>query len=111
MADLLAEVHQFQVAARGLGGDEEADQSAEAHAVCVLKVGEIEDDALGLGNERGDSGGEDAGGSGDQATVAMQNEDVPGAALNVDGKDRVRCGGRHREPASVLLGWAHLCRI
>jgi len=44
------------------------------------------------------------GGSGDQATVAMQNEDVPGAALNVDGKDRVRCGGRHRETLLNRVG-------
>ena len=94
VADLLAEVHEFEAAAGGFCGDVEADEGAEAHTVGVFEVGEIEDDAFGGGDEFGDGGVEDAGGSGDEAAVAV---DYYGGAdgFDVEGERRRGCGGGH----------------
>ncbi len=46
LADLFAEVAEFEGAALGFGGCVEANEGAQAHAVHVSEVGEIEDDAL-----------------------------------------------------------------
>ena len=57
VANLFAEVDEFEAAACGLGRDIKADESADAHAVGVLDIGEIEDDAFGGGNQVDDGGG------------------------------------------------------
>ena len=83
---LLAEVHQFEGDAGGFGGGVEADEGAEAHAVCVGDVFEFEDDALAVGDEFSDGGVEDVGGSGDEAAVADDEDDTVGIVLDFSGE-------------------------
>lgn len=100
--ELLAELHELEAAASGLGGDVEADEGAEAHAVRMLNVGELDDDALARGDERADGGVEDVGGSGDEAAVADDEDDSVGVVLDLSGECG-RCGGVRHEAAPG--GW------
>jgi hypothetical protein len=53
-ADLLAEVDELEAAALPAGGDIETGESAETHAVHADKIGEVEDDALVIRQQRPD---------------------------------------------------------
>lgn len=90
--ELLAELHEFEAAAGGFGGGVEADEGAEPHAVRMLYVGELDDDALAVGDEFADGGVEDVGGSGDEAAVADDEDDSVGVVLDL-GSQRGWGGG------------------
>lgn len=108
MLELLAEVHEFEAAAGGFGGDVEADEGSEAHAVSVLDVCELEDDAGAAGDEFADGGVKDVGGSGDEAAVADDEDDSVGIALDLGGESGVGwCGvehGCHYATAGAVVG-------
>ena len=53
-ADLLAEIDELEAATCGARGDIEAGQSAETHAVHADEIGEVEDDALVIRQQRPD---------------------------------------------------------
>jgi hypothetical protein len=87
VANLLAEVGEFEATAGVFGGDVEADEGAESHAVSVGEVGEVEDDALVIGEEGANAVEEDVGDAGDEPAVAAHHGDFVGALLHVEGKD------------------------
>ena len=53
-ADLLAEIDELETAAFPARGDIEAGEGAETHAVHAEKIGEVEDDALVIRQQRPD---------------------------------------------------------
>src|ERR1035438_9023529 len=72
VSNLLAQVDEFQTATCGFGRDVEASHGAQAHAVGMLEIGEVENDSAAVGNQLHDLGGEDVGGSGDEPALAVQ---------------------------------------
>lgn len=76
--DSFAEVDEVELAARGFGRGVEADEGAQAHAVHIGEVAEIEDDTFGAGDEWADAGGEDVGDAVDQCPVAADDDEVRG---------------------------------
>jgi hypothetical protein len=101
VANLLAEVDELEAGSGGFGGDVEANEGAEAHAVGVADVGEVEDDALVVRNEGANAVEENIGDAGDELAVAA-DDDVAGAVLDLDGKDGGRGGVGHG--SSLLAG-------
>ena len=86
-----------------LGVNVEADQGTEAHAVGVLEVGQVEDDSLAIRQKLGDAGRKHVGHSGDQTAVAVHNDGIVGASLNVDSEDGRGHGVGHRNPLVAAL--------
>lgn len=68
---LFAEVQELQLAACALGVDVEADEGAQAHAVDVGEVFEVEDEELAAGSNVLQVGVELVGEAGDEASVAL----------------------------------------
>jgi hypothetical protein len=105
IANLLAQVSELEAGSGGFGSNIEANESAEAGAVGVPEIGEIEDDAFVIRNERANAVEEDIGDARDQLSVAAHNDAV-GAVFHLDGKDGRHCGVGH---GSFLLadpgGW------
>src|ERR1700733_6046563 len=101
MPNLLAEMHQFQAATCRFGRDVELNQGAEAHAVRMLQVGEVEDEPLRAGNELADLRGEELGDAGNELAVAVNGHHVVGA-LNVE-----RDTGRRYRIGHAGTPWAN----
>jgi hypothetical protein len=72
-ADLLAEVDELEAAAFPARGDIEAGESAETHAVHADQIGEVEDDALVIRQQRPDPVVEYVADTGHE--FAMQSDD------------------------------------
>lgn len=91
VANLATKVGEFETAAGGFGRDIEADEGADAHAVGVLEIGQIEDDTLMAGQQRANAGEEDGGGTSDKPAVAMHDGEAAGGGFDVEGEERRRC--------------------
>jgi len=89
-ADLLAEVDELEAAAFPARGDIEAGEGAEAHAVHAEQIGEVEDDALVLRQQRPDLVVEYVADTGYELAVQPDDDGVR-AAIDVE-----RQGGRGR---------------
>ena len=74
--EALAEVDELKAAAARPARDVEADQRAEAHAIGVGEVGEVQDDAPALWDERADAGVQDVAGFNDESAVAAYGGSV-----------------------------------
>jgi hypothetical protein len=105
IANLLAEVGEFEGRSGGFGGDVETDEGAEARRVGVAEVGEVEDDALVVRDEGANAVEENIGSAGDELAMAVDN-DAAGAVFYLKGKGGRRGGVGH---GSFLLadpgGW------
>ena len=97
IANLLAQVDEFEARSGGFGGDVQTNESAKARAVGVPEIGEIEDDALVARDEGANAVEENIGDAGDQLAVAAHNDDAVSAVFHIERKDWLRCGIRHGE--------------
>ena len=86
IANLLAEVGEFEAASGGFGGDVEADEGAETRAVSVLEIGEVEDDAFFFGNEGANAPGKNVGGARHQLAVTANKDGVACTVFEVEGE-------------------------
>ena len=94
VANLLAEVGELEAGSGGFGGDVETNEGAEARRVGVAEVGEIEDDAFVVRDQRTNAVEENIGGAGDQLAVAAHHDAV-GAVFYLKGKGGRRGGVGH----------------
>lgn len=65
-ADAFAQVDEDEFTAAVAGGDVEADERAEAHAIGVVEAGKVENDAADIRHERAHLGVEVVGDAGDE---------------------------------------------
>lgn len=96
LLDTGADLVKVDATAGGFAGDDEADQGAEAHAVHIGDVAEVEHDALVLGHELAHAGVEVAADFRDQTTMEV---DEGGSVFMFDfkGEDAVRLRLGHGE--------------
>ena len=83
--DLFAKIDELDARASRLGRDLEANQRAEAHAVDESQIGEVENDALVVGNEGLNLIVELTAEPGDKAAAAMDERHVA-LALDFEGE-------------------------
>lgn len=79
VTNLFADIDELEGAACRFGGDVEADERAETHAVHAGEVGQVEDDSFRAGDELADVGVEIVADSGDQFAVAFHYDGVADA--------------------------------
>jgi hypothetical protein len=97
VSNFFADVAEFEFAAVFAGGDVEADECAEAHAVHVGEVCEVEDKALVGGKQLGDGSVKELGGTRQQFAVTAYDG---GAAVVFDLEREGRRGGGCRHGSS-----------
>src|SRR5580698_3572766 len=94
LVNLLAEIHQLQVAAGVSSGNVETHQSAEAATVHARELAQVEDDALVVRDELFDLDGENFRHAGHQPSVAFHHDSVTHSLL-VQRQSRSSCVLRH----------------
>ena len=101
LAYFFAEVVEFESASLASGADVQPDENAEAHAVHLVELGEVEDDALVVGHELGDRDVEEVGGFREQLAMAEDDDSV---ALVFDGECEEGRGWAAGHKVSVEAG-------
>jgi len=102
-ADLFAEVDELETTAFPARGDVEARQSAETHAVHADQIGQVEDDALVMRQQRPDLVVEDVADTGHEFAVQSDDDGVR-VAIDVERQDG--CGLGHRMFLAAKVGEA-----
>jgi hypothetical protein len=90
-------VSEFEAAPGAFGCDVKANQCAEAHAVRVLQVRKIEDDALVVRDEGPNAGEKNVRDPGNQLAVTMHDGDLARTVFHIEREDGRPCGIGHAE--------------